>query len=360
MDRRGQGGGELRVHGLHDVVGHQHRGVSGLDSRLERQEVAALKGLQAPGVQGDAGVGVRVVPVAGEVLQNAADPALPHGRDHIGDIVRGGRRVLAQGPVEDEVAGVRGHVRHRGQVHVDAQGQQGGILFPGVGGKGVALAGGGEQQLLGGGEGPVKEIGIPAGPGDGAPLLVGADQQGDAGVGGRGVLIAGDGPCHLFLCQPGAAGVLEVPAKEDVAPQVIGAHVRGGLRLRHPDEEQLAHLLLQRQGGEQVLDFRRGQLLRRGLRRRLGLLGGGRFPGGGRRGLRLFAAGGEGQQGHGGQECRKKTFHKCSFRNDKWGYCTTSGRKKKEPEGGTHWGGFGRDGGLPQCAPLGEEFTGGR
>ena len=81
-------------------------------------------------------------------------------------------------------------------------------------------------------------------------------------------LIGGDGLDKLV------GGLsLGVPAKEEIAPQVIGHHVLHGVFRRNPDEKELAHFLLQghalqkgQQGG--LLGVLRGfrLLFRRGLR----------------------------------------------------------------------------------------------
>lgn len=101
-----------------------------------------------------------------------------------------------------------------------------------------------------------------------AALLVHADQQRDSGVHSRGVLIALNG-----LDQSIGSFVRRIPAEEDVAAQMIGAHVGDRVCVGYPDKEQLADLFLQGQGGKQVLHLLGGQFLRRGFRGRLRLLG---------------------------------------------------------------------------------------
>ncbi|CAN3974497.1 hypothetical protein GOGPGP_GOGPGP_09440, partial [Dysosmobacter welbionis] len=58
---------------------------------------------------GDTGVGIHIVPIAGEVLEDAAHTVLRHLRDHLGHIVRCGGRILAEGAVIHKVGGVGGH-----------------------------------------------------------------------------------------------------------------------------------------------------------------------------------------------------------------------------------------------------------
>lgn len=67
----GQGGGQVGVHRLNDVVGHKNSGGAaggGLNSRPEGQKVPGQKLVQRAAVQGGARVGVRIGAVAGEVL----------------------------------------------------------------------------------------------------------------------------------------------------------------------------------------------------------------------------------------------------------------------------------------------------
>ena len=183
------------------------------------------------------------------------------------------------------------------------------ILLPGIRQHRLHAAGG--VGALGGAELGGPQVGIGTDPHHGAALLVHTDQQGDAGVRRGGVLIALDG-----LDQAVGGLVRRIPAEENVAPQVIGAHIGGRVCLRHPDEEQLAHLFLQGQGGEDLLHLLSGQLLRRGRGRNLRLLGLGvadRLLG---RGIFFFfqeAAGGKREQQKRGQSRCQKAFHKDSF-----------------------------------------------
>ena len=78
-------------------------------------------------------------------------------------------------------------------------------------------------------------MGIGADPHHRAALLVHADQQRDSGVHSRGVLIALNG-----LDQSIGSFVRRIPAEEDVAAQMIGAHVGDRVCVGYPDKEQLA------------------------------------------------------------------------------------------------------------------------
>ena len=224
-------------------MAHQHRVRPCLDARLEGEKVGGLKGLIGPLIHGHAGVGVLVVSIAREMLQHRADALLAHGGHHLGHIVGGGLGVLAQGALIDKVGGVGGYVGHRGEVHVDPQVQQGDALLPGVLENGVQPALG--VQHLGGGLPAGKQVGVAAGPDHRAPLLIGADEHGDAG----GRLIGGDLVPHLL-----GGLILEVPAKEDIAPQLVLGHLGRLVGLGAADEEHLSHLLLHRHGGHQLLD----------------------------------------------------------------------------------------------------------
>ena len=123
MDGRREGGGKRFIHRSHDVVGDENRrGASaGPDPSLERQKIGGEKALQAPLIHGDARVGVHIISIAREVLEDAAHAAgLPHSGNHAGDIIRGGLGVLSQGPVIDKILWFGGDVCHRREIHVDA------------------------------------------------------------------------------------------------------------------------------------------------------------------------------------------------------------------------------------------------
>ena len=157
------------------------------------------------------------------------------------------------------------------------------ILFPGVRQNTVHAAQG--VQPLGRGEFFAAKVGIGAEADHGAALLVHTHEQGDRG----GVLIVLNGLDEFV-----GGFVLCVPAKEDIAAQVVGGDILHGTVRRAADEEQLAHLFLQGHGGEQVLHRLGGQFLRRGGGGRFfRFLDGGRLLRGGGFYLSLCAAGGE-------------------------------------------------------------------
>ena len=249
MPLRGQGGGPLPVDAGDDVVGHQHAAGPGVDAGLEGQEVLLLEGLVGAAVGSDARMGVGVVAVAGEVLQDAAHLVLPVHVHHLVYITRGGGGVLAQGAVVHKGPGLPGDVAHRGEVHVQAQvpehlalvalGVEHRLHAPGV------------VQVPGGPVGLVAQVGVVADPGDGAALLIGAHEHGYFGLG-----LAG-GNLLLDLL-PGEAH--KVPAKKDVAAKLVLAHRLGGA-VGEADEKQLAHLFLQRHGRKQLLRGGRSCLL---------------------------------------------------------------------------------------------------
>ena len=267
VDIGGQGGGEVCVHAFHNVVGDQHGGSvsAALKPGGEGEKVPVHKVLVGALVQGDAGVGVGVVTVAGKVLQHAAHAVSGHLAGDSGDIVRRGLGVLAKGAVENKIAGAGGDVRHRRQVHVEAQSAQQHILLPGVRQDAFHAAQG--VQSLGRSKFFTAKVRIGADTHYGAALLVHADQQGDSGR----VLIALDGLDEFV-----GGFVFCIPAKEDIAAQMVGIDVLNGVFRRTADEEQLAHLFLQGHGGQQFLQgvgFRgRGSGLLNGRSFRFGFL----------------------------------------------------------------------------------------
>ena len=210
VNGRGEGRRQLRVHAVDDVVAHQHKRSPGFDPRLEGQQVGSLKGLHRPLIHGDAGVGVCVITVAGEVLQYRQRTALCHGRHHQPHIIRRHVRVLPQRPVIDEILRVSGHVAHRREIHVDPQRPQlpaSGVRIPENFFNAADVV-----QLLRRFEGFREEVRVPAGPGDSAALLVASNKQGDSGR----ILVALDFLDELLPCQP-AVAVLVVPAKQQIA-----------------------------------------------------------------------------------------------------------------------------------------------
>ena len=86
-------------------MAHKHGGgaVSGGNPGGEGEKVALLEALQTPLVHGDAGVGVHVVAVAGEVLEDAAHAVGGHLGHHGGHAVGVACRILAEGPVVDKI-----------------------------------------------------------------------------------------------------------------------------------------------------------------------------------------------------------------------------------------------------------------
>lgn len=211
----------------------------------------------------------------------------------------GARCVQATGAVIHEVGRVGGDVRHRSEIDVDAQGREQGVLFLRVRHQGLRAAGG--EELLGGAVFFTAQVGIGADAHHGAALLVHAQKQRDARVRLGGVLVGSEG------LDDGVGGLVrKVPAKEHIAAQMVGGDVlHGGFR-RTADEEQLPHLFLRGEGGEQIVDLLGRQLLRRGLRGR----GGSLFLNGGALFRFCCAASGQGGKAKGGQGRRKKSFHR--------------------------------------------------
>ena len=80
VDGGRQGGGEARIHAIDDIVAHQHKGGVRFDACLKGQQVGVFKGFHGPVIHGDAGVGVGVVSIAGEVLQHGHFSGVAHGQ----------------------------------------------------------------------------------------------------------------------------------------------------------------------------------------------------------------------------------------------------------------------------------------
>ncbi len=117
------------VHACDNIVRHQHRRRTGPDPCFERQKIRLHKALIGPLIQGNAGVGVQIIPIARKMLQHAANAGTVHFFHHSGHIFRRLLRRRAQRAGIDIIPGVGGNVAHRGKVDVDAQPQQEGRLF---------------------------------------------------------------------------------------------------------------------------------------------------------------------------------------------------------------------------------------
>ncbi|MPM33073.1 hypothetical protein SDC9_79640 [bioreactor metagenome] len=137
-----------------------------------------------------------------------------------------------------------------------------------------------------------------------SPLLVHTDEQGNS----CGLLIAANG-----LNQVVGGFVLCVPAKENIAAQMVIGHVRQPVRLRDPGEKQLTHLFLKGHLSQQGVYLRLFFVHGRGS----WFLGRGAGPGGvgrvrDRSAGRRTAACGQGKQAGCRQQRAQQAFHKSS------------------------------------------------
>ena len=243
MDRRGEGGGGVSVQCLNDVVADQHRTAARVNSGGEGEQIAAFQLLKGAAVNCQPGVGVGVVAVAGEVLQDAADLVGVHQPDGSGDKLPSGFSVLPQRALVHEGAGVGRNVAHRPQIDIDPERLQqltdifliGKRLSQPAVSKGYPWRG----KALG------AEGGVAADSGDGSALLVHGQQQGDAGGG----LIAGQ-------CLPEGTRRLtfKILPKQDKAAQMVCLNVgqrRFGIAAR---QKQLSDPFLDRHGIQKFLN----------------------------------------------------------------------------------------------------------
>lgn len=97
-------------------MGYQDAGGAGLDAGLEGLEVLVLKGFVGAVVDGDAGVGVKIAAVAGEVLERGGKALGLHSADGFGNGQGGLFGGQAHGAGVDIIAGVGGDVADWGQV----------------------------------------------------------------------------------------------------------------------------------------------------------------------------------------------------------------------------------------------------
>ena len=243
MDRGGEGGGGVSVQCLNDVVADQYRTAARVNSGGEGEQIAAFQLLKGAAVNCQPGVGVGVVAVAGEVLQDAADLVGVHQPDGSGDKLPGGFSVLPQRALVHKGAWVFGNITHRPQIDIDPERLQqltdifliGKRLGQPAVGKGFPWRG----KALG------AEGGVAADSGDGSALLVHGQQQGDAGGG----LIAGQ-------CLPEGTRRLtfKILPKQDKAAQMVCLNVgQRGFSVT-ARQKQLSDPFLDRHGIQKFLN----------------------------------------------------------------------------------------------------------
>ena len=90
-----------------------------LNARLKRQEIRLPEGVHRPFVNGDAGVRVRVIAVAGEVLEHHAGLVADHLRDNCADVFAGLLGVHAEAARVNEIARVGRNVAHGRKINID-------------------------------------------------------------------------------------------------------------------------------------------------------------------------------------------------------------------------------------------------
>ena len=248
------------VHACDNIVRHQHRRRTGPDPCFERQKIRLHKALIGPLIQGNAGVGVQIIPIARKMLQHAANAGTVHFFHHSGHIFRRLLRRRAQRAGIDIIPGVGGNVAHRGKVDVDAQPQQEGRLF-----RRIAAQSGqtpGSVQRLGRGKLVGAQMGVHAGPHHSAALLIRTNQQRNV----RRLLQFLRQGTHL-----GISFTLKIPAKKDHTAQMILRHILCRVLFGAAHKKQLPHLFFHCHGSDLrcngILLLRRGRLLSGGIHR---------------------------------------------------------------------------------------------
>ena len=216
---------------------------SRLDTGGEGEIIAGLEGLIGALVNGYTGVGIHIIPIAGEVLEDGTNALCIHGFHHVGHIFRGGLGVLAKGAVIDKVVGIGGYISHRSQIDIYTQSQEGHTLLTGILNDAVHAALG--KEGLGREAAVGEKIGVRAGTYHGAALLIGADEQRHAGC----ALIGADVVADLL-----GGFVFKITTKENVSAQFILGYRLNRTCVRAADKEHLAHLFLHSHSGEQFLN----------------------------------------------------------------------------------------------------------
>ena len=243
MHLRGQGSREVGVHAGDYVMTNENAVRPGGDPCLKGQKIGRYKGFIAALVLSDAGVGVHIVAIAGEMLEGAAHAASFHGRNYRLNIGAGCRRVLTEGTGIDKVAGVGGQIAHRRQIYVKAQVLEKDALFPGVPSHIVQPALG--EQILRGGKPFAAKGRKPADTGNRAALFVHADEKGDVCC----RLIAFDFRFQRIRCFP-----LHIVCEQNIAGRVILLYIRHRRVFPAADKEHLPYLFFQRHPIEDGID----------------------------------------------------------------------------------------------------------
>ena len=230
MHSRGEGGGILGIQGLHNGVAHKNRVSACGDSRGKGLEICLFQFIQRPPICGNAHVGVRVVPVAGEMLQDTSNAVLGHAVHGAGDKFCGGVRVLAQGALIHESPGVRRDVAHGPQIHIQPQAPKKFAFLPFV--VPSPLHASLIKGSPGGGKAAAAKGWVTADSCDGAAFLIHRQQQGNI-------------CCRLIAVQSGPQRVrslvFKILGKEHKAAQMVGFCVLQGRFGIAPGEEQLAN-----------------------------------------------------------------------------------------------------------------------
>ena len=72
MDGRGQGSGIFRIQGFHNGVAYQNGIGTGFDTGGKGNQITAFQVRETAAVNGNAGMGIGIVAVAGKMLQAAS------------------------------------------------------------------------------------------------------------------------------------------------------------------------------------------------------------------------------------------------------------------------------------------------
>ena len=276
-------------------MAHEDEACPRVNARAEGEKILRRELLIGAAVNGDARVGIHIVAIAGEVLEDRADgpqltahAALVHLCDGGFDVSGGGLGAFAEGAGIDKVRAVLRHIRHGGEVDVHAVGEESGVEGAGLLGDGGKAAG--AVDALGGFALFTEEIGVAARAGHGAALFVGADEEGDGGILRRSVLERTEFRAEGFFREEVPRRVLIIGGEEQHAAEMIVRDALFHLRRFAADEEELAHLFFKAHGRDAFTKkarFAFGFALRRGLRLEGFRRGSGRL----RCGLFGFAAG---------------------------------------------------------------------
>ena len=112
---------KILIHAFYDIMGDKHAACARFDTGPEGQKVGADEGVVASAVDGQALMGIRVVPITRKMLQRTADPVRAHRIDDGFHVLGGILRIFSESPGIDVISRICRDVADWRQVYVEAK-----------------------------------------------------------------------------------------------------------------------------------------------------------------------------------------------------------------------------------------------